>query len=382
MIRDMMEAQLENGLVPDIAPEYVPFEGGFRDSPEWGSACIILPWYLYLWYGDRQPMKFAYPMMKKYIAYLESRADNDILSHGLGDWYDLGPKFPGESQLTPISLTATAIFYYDLKLMARMAQMLGKGEDASVYAAHAEGVRISFNDRFFNPETKIYATGSQTSFALPLYFGIVDEQFRRDVFKNLENGILAGDKALTAGDVGYRYLLRALDEGGAHQLVYEMNSRSDVPGYGYQVKQGATALTESWPALKFVSNNHMMLGHLMEWFFSGLAGIRQAEDLGGFDPVIIDPHPVGDITWIKSRHRSIRGEIVCNWSIGEGDFTLELAIPVPCRAIVFLPARKKTDVREGARPAPESEGVKFLRMEGSLAVFEVACGKYLFRVVR
>src|SRR5690606_510485 len=117
---------------------------------------------------------------------------------------------------------------------------------------------------FFDPRTAVYATGSQTSFAMPLYLGLVEEAYRDKVFKNLTDSIRANGKALTAGDVGYRYLVRVLEEGGASQLLYEMNNRSDVPGYGYQIAHGATALTESWPALKYVSNNHMMLGHLME----------------------------------------------------------------------------------------------------------------------
>ena len=97
VIDDMIEAQLDNGLVPDIAPEYVPFDAGFRDSPEWGSACVILPWYMYEWYGDINIVKRAYPMMKKYVTYLSGMADNNILSHGLGDWFDLGPKTPRRS---------------------------------------------------------------------------------------------------------------------------------------------------------------------------------------------------------------------------------------------------------------------------------------------
>src|SRR5665647_2255314 len=117
----MTEAQLENGLVPDIAPEYVPFLGGFRDSPEWGSACILVPWDMFKWYGDIGAVKKAYPMMKRYLNYLESLAEYYILSHGLGDWYDLGPKFPGEAQLTPRALTATSVFFYDAKLLAEMA---------------------------------------------------------------------------------------------------------------------------------------------------------------------------------------------------------------------------------------------------------------------
>ena len=283
VINDMIEAQLENGLVPDIAPEYVPFAEGFRDSPEWGSACVILPWDMYEWYGDIDAVRKAYPMMKKYVNYLRDLSKNNILSHGLGDWYDLGPKFPGEAQLTPKAVTATSIWFYDAKLLARMASLIGENDDAAYYENLAEEIRKAFNNRFLDPVTKIYSTGSQTAYSMPLFFGMADDSLRKDIVGNLIRSVNENNKALTAGDIGYRYLLRVLEQEGQSQLIYEMNSKTDVPGYGYQLSKGATSLTESWAALKYVSNNHMMLGHLMEWFYSGLGGIRQTDGSVSYD---------------------------------------------------------------------------------------------------
>ena len=378
LVRDMAEAQLPNGLVPDIAPEFVPFAGGFRDSPEWGSAAVILPWLLYEWYGDLETAASAYPMMKRYVDYLESRAEGHILSHGLGDWYDLGPKFPGEAQLTPKAVTATAVYFRDLDLLARMAAIVGRADDAAALAARAGEVRRAFNARFYDPVSKVYSTGSQTAFAMPLVFGLVEPADRRQVFANLVRSVRAGGGALTAGDVGFDYLLKALEEGGASDLVYEMNAREDVPGYGFQLARGATALTESWAALKEVSNNHMMLGHLMEWFYAGLAGIRQADGSAGFATVEIEPHPVGDVTWVKARHRSIRGEIACDWRIEGGRFLLDVAIPANARALVRIPAASASTVTESGLPASRAAGVAFIRMEGGRAVFAVGSGAYRF----
>jgi hypothetical protein len=115
-VYDMMLSQTDSGLIPEIAPEYVKFDWGgdmFRDSPEWGSTGIILPWYLYQWYGEKDLLLEAYPMMARYINYLKTKQTDHILTQGLGDWYDLGPGFPGVSQLTPKGVTATAIYYYD-----------------------------------------------------------------------------------------------------------------------------------------------------------------------------------------------------------------------------------------------------------------------------
>src|SRR5690606_31393813 len=183
MIDDMIEAQLDNGLVPDIAPEYVEFTDGFRDSPEWSSACIILPWDLYEWYGDIDAVRKAYPMMKKYLGYLGKLSRDGILVHGLGDWYDLGPAFPGVAQLTPKAVTATSIYYYDAKLLAEMASLIGEESDASYYSDLAELIRIAFNKEFFDPETKVYSTGRETAYSMPLCFGMVDASVKSDVVK-------------------------------------------------------------------------------------------------------------------------------------------------------------------------------------------------------
>src|SRR5690606_37580765 len=109
--------------------------------PEWGSASVIIPWYMYLWYGDKDALVNAYDMMKRYVTYLGTKADNHILSYGLGDWFDLGPKDPGPSQLTPLALTATAIYYYDAVILSKTAALFGKNEDEKLFAALSEKIK-------------------------------------------------------------------------------------------------------------------------------------------------------------------------------------------------------------------------------------------------
>jgi hypothetical protein len=351
LVYDMMDAQTPEGLVPDIAPEFVFFDDkgfGFRDSPEWGSAAVIVPWLMYKWYGDKEIIRTAYPMMKKYVAYLQSRDSNHILSYGLGDWYDLGPKRPGVAQLTPNGLTATAIYYYDITLLQQVATLLNDPAAAARYKALAEQVKHAFNGKFFDRNKKIYATGSQTSMAMPLMLGLADEKDRAIIFKNLVDSITANGKALTAGDIGYHYLVQALHEGGASQLLYDMNCRNDVPGYGYQLKKGATALTESWAALKEVSNNHLMLGHLMEWFYTGLAGIGQQPNSVGYKEIVIRPEPVGDINFVKASYETFYGVITSEWKrTRENDFTLKVDIPANTTAVIYLPGKKMVRVGSG-----------------------------------
>jgi hypothetical protein len=381
IIDDMMESQLENGLVPDIAPEYVQFVGGFRDSPEWGSACIILPWDMYEWYGDLEAIKKAYPMMKRYLSYLGEQAQGHILNHGLGDWYDLGPNQPGVAQLTPKSVTATSIYFYDAELMADMADLTGEKEDAAIFKNIAEEIRMAFNKAFFNADTKVYSTGSQTAFSMPLFFGMVDDSLKTEVVKNLIKSINENNKALTAGDVGYRYLLRVLEQEGQSQLIYEMNSKTDVPGYGYQLLKGATSLTESWAGLVNVSNNHMMLGHLMEWFYSGLGGIRQAENSFGYNHILIKPEPVGDIKWVETSYQTIHGEVFCSWKITDNIFVLKVNIPANCKATVIIPQPDADKIREGKIVLSSSESVNHFESSGNQTRIEVGSGEYIFSSV-
>jgi len=342
IVDDMTDSQLDNGLVPDIAPEYVAFTKGFRDSPEWGSASVIIPWQLYKWYGDEQILKKAYPMMKRYVDYLQGKSQGNLLDHGLGDWFDLGPKQPGEAQLTPKTVTATSIYYYDLQLIAKTAKKLGFEKDLNKYTKLAEKVRTALLEKYYDQKSGSFSTGSQTAYAMSLYTGIIPEADKEKVFNNLIASIKNNDYALTSGDIGYHFLVRVLSENSRSDVLYKMNSRSDRPGYGYQLKKGATALTESWAALTNVSNNHMMLGHLMEWFYSGLGGIYQDENSVAYKEIIIAPKPVGNIKWVNCSYNSQKGLISSKWKIDENKFTLNIEIPKDAIAKIVIPEIFKT----------------------------------------
>lgn len=374
LVQDLADAQYTEGFVPDIAPEYVVFYGGFLDSPEWGSSAVILPWLLYSWYGDKATLQKAYPMMKKYVAYLESKSDHHILSHGLGDWFDYGPNEPGEAQLTPKAVTATSIYYYDVALLSKMAAALGFNQDAFNFKKQALTIKTAFNKRFFNDATKVYATGSQTAMAMPLGVGLVNDENKKAVMQNLVDSIHAGNNALTAGDIGFHFLVQALDEGGASQLIFDMNNRDDVPGYGFQLKKGATALTESWPALENVSNNHLMLGHIMEWFYSGLAGISQEDNSIAFNHIKIRPQPVRNITHAKGSFHSPYGWIRTSWQKTATDFSMDVQIPVNTTAMVYVPKTAQSTIFiNGKRPGN-------ITVKNGVAIMQVGSGSWHFEV--
>ncbi len=384
IVYDMMDAQTPEGLVPDIAPEYVFYDDkgfGFRDSPEWGSACVIVPWLLYKWFGDAALLEEAYPMMKKYVAYLKSKSANNVLDYGLGDWFDNGPNRPGVAQLTPRALTATAIYYYDVKLLSQIAATLHKKADVSIYSNHAVEIHKTFQDTFFNAQTKVYSTGSQTAMAMPLSLGLVTEKDRAAVMKNMVDSITASGNKLTAGDIGFHFLIETLHNGGSSQLIYDMNSRDDVPGYGYQLKKGATALTESWAALKEVSNNHLMLGHIMQWFYEGLAGISQSAESIGFNHIIIKPEIVGDISFVNASHETVYGNVVSRWKKTAKTFELKVAIPPNTKATIYLPATKRDLINENKMPVATQKDLTMLGFENGRAKIAIGSGNYTFTVI-
>jgi hypothetical protein len=378
-MNDMADSQLSNGLMPDIAPEYTGFPGGFRDSPEWGSACVLVPWQQYEWTGDLELLRRHYEGMQCYVAYLGSRATNNIVSHGLGDWYDIGPRRPGVAQLTPLPLTATAFYFCDARILARTATLLGKADDAKKFDALADRIRASFNHTFFNANKRTYATGSQTADSIPLVMDLVEPANRPAVLATLVADVQSRGNAITAGDVGYRYLLRALADGGRSDVIFDMNNQSDKPGYGYQLKMGATSLAEAWNADRRASQNHFMLGQIMEWFYHDLAGIGCNPAGPGYKKILIRPQPVGDVTWAKANYESVHGKITVDWKRTDGSLTLKATIPANTTATVYVPAKLESKVTESGVAAERSAGVKFLRRENDRMVYAVSSGDYEFR---
>lgn len=380
VVSDMMDSQRDNGLIGSIAPEFVVFGGDFTDSPEWGSAIVMLSWLIYEWYGDMSVMEKAWPSMKRYVNYLDSKAENNILSHGLGDWYDLGPERPGYAQLTPKASTATAIYYLDCKLLSEMALILGKNEEANAFQNRAEEIKSAYNQLLFDPETNTYASGSQTSMAIPLATGIVDKQYRSQVLSNLVDSIHANNKALTAGDIGFYYLLEALTAAGQSQLIFEMNNRDDVPGYGFQIKNGATALAESWQALKVVSNNHLMLGHIMKWFYDGLGGIKQDENSVAYKKIIIKPAFLNDLNEVKTSFNTFHGTIKSEWKRNNRSIKMNIEIPVNTRAMIYLPTKDKFAVEEQNLRLTDVKDLNIIDIEDDHLIIEIGSGEYEFLI--
>lgn len=337
IMQDIRDSQLPNGLVPDIAPEYVIFEGGFRDSPEWGSTSVILPFMYYQFYGDNSLIIEYYDVMKRYVDYLTSTADNHIVSHGLGDWCDYREDKPyGVSHNTPVPLSATTHYYMVVDYLLQAAEITGNEEDIIHYTKLRSNVKDAFNKKFFDVDNMYYGTGSQASNAMPLFAGLVDSQNREAVLNNLVKNIEERGFRLSTGDVGNRYLFQTLADNGLNEIMYKMHNHEEVPGYGFQLQFGATTLTELWDPRAGASWNHFMMGQIEEWFFKSLAGIRSEEN-SGFKEIIIAPKPVGDLKFVEASYETLYGKIMVDWKKQDGVFTLNVSVPVNCTAKIYMP---------------------------------------------
>jgi len=375
-MRDMAEAQLPDGLVPNIAPEYVEFKGGFRNAAEWGAAFFLVPWQQREFTGDEALLRDYYPAMQRYFAFLESRADHDILSDGLGDWYDYALNSGKRANLTPPPITATAFFYEDARTLARTAALLGHADDAARYTRRATEIRRAYIAKFRRADG-LYGTASQAALCIPLALGLVEESDRPAVLAALIRDV--EDKGYaSAGDIGFRYLLLALAQAGRDDVIYRLINQDEKPGYGYQLKLGATALTESWHASLGASHNHFMLGQVIEWFYQRVAGIAPDPERPGFRHAVVRPQPVGDLTWAEAMQRTVAGEYRVRWERGSGKFALRVTVPANATATVHLPTRDVAAIRERGAPLAAAAGAKFVRMDGDRAVIEVGSGVYSF----
>ncbi|EIY87108.1 hypothetical protein HMPREF1074_01479 [Bacteroides xylanisolvens CL03T12C04] len=357
IMQNMADAQHSNGAMPTTAPEYVIFEGpgmdAFAESPEWGGSLVIFPFMYYETYGDDSLIKKYYPNMRRYVDYLKTRADKGILSFGLGDWYDYGDFRAGFSRNTPVPLVATAHYYMTVMYLVQAARMVSNDFDIRYYTSLAQDIMVAFNKCFLHKDTAQYGTGSQCSNALPLFLQMTqdaDEQgnYRPDtdlnekVFANLIKDVEAHGNRLTTGDVGNRYLIQTLVRNGEHELIYKMFNHEEAPGYGFQLKFGATTLTEQWDPRQGSSWNHFMMGQIDEWFFNSLVGIRPSTTTKqGYQKFIIAPQPVGDLKYVKASYETLYGTINVDWTCENGTFTLNVSVPVNTTAVVYLPGEKE-----------------------------------------
>jgi len=379
--RDIRDSQGEDGVIYTVAPNYPDFKDGFRYTPEWGAAGVILPWQLYRWYGDERVLQENLPAMKAFVDYMKRTSNGLVPKPGLGDWYDYGHgKGNGPSKFTPAELSAMATFYRCADIVSKTAAVLGEKEDAATYRQLAAEIRTKFNETFYDGNGQYKNHGScQTANSMALVTGLCEPDHEKAVLEAVLADLKMRGYQQTAGDVGFHYLMEALGRYGCGEAVSKILNRRDEGSYGSIIDWGWTALPEAWNANTSASMNHCMLGHAQQWFYCDLLGIRQADDSVAFKKIVIKPAYETGVEWAKGYYDSVKGRVSVDWKKASGHALVTVTIPANSTALVYVPAKDAGSVTESGKPAGEAESVKFLRMENNAAVYEVGAGNYQFQ---
>jgi alpha-L-rhamnosidase len=381
-IRDIRDAQLPDGELPDTVPHK------YGSSPAdlgWQTAYPLLCWYMWQQYGDRRILQENYEALKKYVEYLRSRAqDNVYRLHLEGDWVEVAH--------TPGDYIADVWYYYDVWLFAKMARIIGNTADAASYGQVAAQIKEALNRTYFDARSGNYANGTQTANAMALFLDSVPADQRSAVQRNLTDDIVyAHNTHVTTGFIGVKFLMPVLTAIGRADLAYELAAQTTYPSWGYMVKRGATTLWELWqektgPAMN--SQNHAMFGSVGAWFYRALGGIDLSPDSVGYQHIRIAPQIVEDLHWASASVDTIRGTVSSSWTHSPGVITLEAMVPANADAQVVLPAEEQmTDVviREGDRVVWEKghyvsgdPGLTGATQNGRIFTFQVGSGHYSF----
>ncbi len=385
-IRDITDEQTPEGAFPDVCP-YVSAQGVLppAGAPGWMDAGVTIPWTVWRFYGDRRILERNFESMAHYVDYLTENNPDGIWENRRGN--DYGDWVPAGEQ-TDKTMFATLQYFRSARLVARIAQLLDRTEEAQKYRAVAERVQEAFNERYLT-EDGTYRDATQTVDALALGFGIVPEEHRRAVADDLVANIERRDGHLSTGFSGTRWLLPVLCDTGHAELARSLLLNRDYPSWGYMVEQGATTIWERWnsdtegPAMN--SRNHFAFGSVGEWLYRYLAGIAPAEEGAGFEHVLVRPHPGeadGELSRVRATYESLYGTIEVTWEVGVDEFELMVQVPPNTRATVFIPAESVEQVSEGGRPLPRCEDVKRFEQEGDRVVCTIGAGRYSFTVAR
>ncbi len=381
---DVTDAQSPNGGFPDVAPR----KGATSDAaPAWGDAGVIVPYTLYLCYGDLRVLERNYKPMKRWVEYIHGGNPNLLWenhrNNDYGDWLSIKAD-------TPKDVMATAYFAYSTSIVAKTAKLLGEDKDAARYEALFEEIRTAFQNAYVAPDGKIKGD-TQTVYLLALRFNLLTEGQRIGAASHLTDNIVNRfGTHLSTGFVGVGYLNPTLTAIGRPDLAYKLLLNDTFPSWGYSIKQGATTIWERWdgwtvekgfqdPGMN--SFNHYSLGSVGEWLYTTVAGIDLDEAKPGYRHIVFKPLPGGGLSFAKGKINTLYGWVVSDWKLEGGKLLWTISVPVNTTATVYVPTVHREGIDEGGKPAERAgSGLKFLRTEAGFSVYEAGSGTYHFSI--
>jgi alpha-L-rhamnosidase len=366
-LADHRDEQQPNGVLPSIIPT-----GGWGyewgNGPDWTSTIAIIPWNIYLFYGDTKLLADCYDNIKKYVDHIDALYPSGLTTWGLGDWVPVKSK-------SPVELTSTAYYYTDALILSKAARLLGKAADAAKYQALATKIKAAFNAKYLNLQTGMYGSGLQTELSVPLQWGLVPDGMKGKVAAHLAKRVEQDSLHLDVGLLGTKAILNALSENGYANIAYQLAAQETFPSWGWWIVNGATTLYENWAidAKNDISRNHIMFGEIGAWLYKGPGGIKPDENAPGFKHVLLQPHFVAGLNHFEARHDGPYGAIVSAWKRNGNSIEYKVTIPANSTATLTLAIPATQKLYEQGKPV--TGAVK----DGQLS-FKIKAGSYRYEI--
>jgi alpha-L-rhamnosidase len=379
---DQAEAE---GSVPFVVPNVLGKKAA--GSAGWADVATIIPWDMYLAYGDKQVLENQYESMKSWVGFMEKNSTNYLWNKGFhfGDWlfYSLTDDRDGLSAVTDKYLIAQCFFAHSTNLLIKTATVLGKQDDANKYSALLKNIKEAFMREYMTAAGRLISS-TQTAYVLALNFDMLPENLRPQAAARLAENVKSYNNHLTTGFLGTPYLCHVLNRFGYTDVAYDLLLQETYPSWLYPVKMGATTIWERWDGIKpdgtfqnagMNSFNHYAYGAIGDWMYRVVTGLDTEESGVGYKKISIKPYPSNKLANAKSELQTYYGKIVSEWKTENNNTTFNIEIPPNTTAVVSLPATSIDDFTENNVKVSQFKNAKF---ENGRVSFEIGSGKYSF----
>lgn len=390
-LSDLALDQHPGGSVPWVIPN--PLGGDstrYAAAAGWGDASTVVPWNMYLMYGDIGTLERQYASMKRWVDYEQRRAGSGLIwskDDHFGDWLawhsdDAG--YPGAT--TGKDFVATAYLAHSADIVSRAATVLGHADDAARYRALFTSVRAAFRKEFVSPNGRV-SENTQTAYALALNFGLLESVEGPQAVQRLVDDIAKHGGHLSTGFLGTPELTHALSQNGRIDVAYKLLTQRTYPGWLYPITRGATTMWERWDGIRpdgsfqeisMNSFNHYAFGAIGDWMYRTIGGLDVDDRAPGYKHAIIAPQPGGGLTSAKTELQTLYGTLSTDWHLTNGRLELTVTVPANSWATVTLRNTNANSAREGGRPLEGTAGIRGVRANGENLLVEIGSGRYVF----
>jgi alpha-L-rhamnosidase len=361
-------------------------------SAGWADAATIVPWTMYLAYGDKRILEQQYNSMKAWVGYMEKSSKDHLWNTGFhfGDWLFYRPfdDNDGRSAVTDKYLIAQCFFAHSTQLVISTAKILDKKEDIEKYSGLLQNVKDAFEREYLTPNGRL-VSGTQTAYTLALQFDMLPENLRQQTAEKLVQNIKNYGTHLTTGFLGTPYLCHVLTRFGYSDVAFNLLMQETYPSWLYPVKMGATTIWERWDGIKpdstfqtpgMNSFNHYAYGAIGDWMYRAVAGLDTREDSPGYKHIMVKPHVGGRLTHASATLHTYYGTTKSGWKLEDGKLVLDVEIPANTTATVFIPAKGADTITEGGKPLHASKEVQVDGSDKDYVTVKIGSGKYQFIV--